>query len=403
MCYSLVVAEYNPGVAMSKQESKPKQIIGDVRVYSRHSETCDHVEDSSWLKCNCPKWLQYAMDGKSKRESANSRSFAGVKLAAEQKTKELRGEVPSVETTVQATSVDVAIQDWLRFRETNGLGNDKPKLMGGKLLTWCRENGVTFLYQLTSDKVMQFRNSLPYKTKTSSSLKIHWAIMCNFFGWAHGIGLVAKNPVPNTRLHPQFKIRFKKAEVVPPTTAENATVIAALEKTGWNAERKHRVQKFIETMTNAGMAIRDTATLGRNKLDADNRIRGNRCKTNERFKVRIPAKLADDLRSLPCDDPAYLFWYRGQGGQKLKVTSIVHNYTGELRKLFALAKVDMTPHGFRHYFITQRLAQGWSVDEVSTMVGTSPQEIRKTYQHWIKEEDDRIDAKWLEKGLDATS
>jgi hypothetical protein len=122
---------------------------------------------------------------------------------------------------VQAISVDAAIQDWLRFRETNGLGNDKPKLMGGKLLTWCKANSVTFLYQLTSDKVIHFRNSLPYKTKTSSSLKIHWAIICNFFGWAHGIGLVPKNPVPNTRVHPQFKIRFKKPEVVPPTTDEN--------------------------------------------------------------------------------------------------------------------------------------------------------------------------------------
>jgi hypothetical protein len=161
------------------------------------------------------------VDGKSKRESANTRSFAGVEPAAELKTKELHGEAPSGETTVQAISVDAAIQDWLRFRETNGLGNDKPKLMGGKLLTWCKANSATFLHQLTSDKVIHFRNSLPYKTKTSSSLKIHWAIICNFFGWAHGIGLVPKNPVPNTRVHPQFKIRFKKPEVVPPTTDEN--------------------------------------------------------------------------------------------------------------------------------------------------------------------------------------
>jgi integrase len=258
------------------------------------------------------------VDGKSKRESANTRSFAGVKLAAELKTKELHGEAPSGETTVQAISVDAAIQDWLRFRETNGLGNDKPKLMGGKLLTWCKANSVTFLYQLTSDKVIHFRNSLPYKPKTSSSLKIHWVIICNFFGWAHGIGLVPKNPVPNTRVHPQFKIRFKKPEVVPPTTDENDRILAELDKTRWTAERKYRVQKFIETMINAGMAIRDTATLGRDKLDGDNRIRGNRCKTKERFKVRIPARLADDLRSLPCNDPDYFFWYRGQGGQKLK-------------------------------------------------------------------------------------
>jgi hypothetical protein len=61
-------------------------------------------------------------------------------------------------------------------------------------------------------------------------------------------------------------------------------------------------------------------------------------KPKERFKVRIPARLADDLRSLPCNDPDYFFCYRGQGGQKLKVTSIVQNYTAELRELFALAK-----------------------------------------------------------------
>jgi len=377
-----------------------KQIIGAVRVYSRHSEDCARRGDASYLKCDCPKWMQYTLDGKTKRESANTRSFAGVKLAAEAKTRELHGEAAPVEPTVQAISVEAAIQDWLRFRDTNGLSNDKPKLMGGKLMTWCKENRITFLYQLTSDKVVQFRNSLPYKTRTSSSLKVHWSIMCNFFGWAHGIKLIAENPAPNTRIFPQFRIRFKKAEVIPPTATEVTRVISAVDDAGWEIERISRVRNFIETMSNSGMAIRDTATLGRDKLDADNRIRGNRCKTNERFKVKIPAKLADSLRAMPCNDPDYFFWYRGQSGQKLKVTSIVHNYEADLRKLFALAKVDMTPHGFRHYFITQQLAKGWSVDEVSTMVGTSPQEIRKTYQHWIKEDDDRMDAKWLEQGID---
>ena len=377
-----------------------KQIIGEVRVYSRHSDTCTRKNDPSYMKCACPKWMQYAVNGKSRRESATTRSFAGVKLAAEAKTRELRGEATPIEPTTQAISVDAAIQDWLRFREVNGIGNDKPKLMGGKLAAWCKENGIGFLYQLTSGKVMDFRNSLPYKTRTSSSLKIHWAIMCNFFGWAHGAKLIAENPVPNTRIHPQFKIRFKKPEVVPPTAQEVARVIAAVNETRWDAERKGRVRGFAETMSNSGMAIRDTATLGRANLDADNRIRGNRCKTNERFKVRIPSWLADRLRALPCTDPAYFFWYLRRDGQKLKATSIVHNYEADLRKLFALAKADMTPHGFRHFFITQQLAKGWSVDEVSTMVGTSPHEIRKTYQHWIKEDDDRMDAKWLEQGLD---
>jgi integrase len=372
-----------------------KQIIGDVRVYSRHSPECPKKDDTGYLKCDCPKWIQYMRDGKTKRESAGTRSFAGVKLAAENKTKELRGGAVAVELTV--SSLESAVNDWLRFRETNGLNNDRTKYLGGKLVTWCKENGVTFLHQLTTGKVIQFRSSLPYKTTTSSSLKIHWSIICGFFNWAHATELIAKNPAPNTRLHPTLKIRFKKPEVVPPTSEEVARVIAAVDETRWDAETKDRVRLFVLTQRWTGMAIMDTATLRRDKLDADNRIRGNRRKTGERFKVRIPSWLADELRLLPSSNPEFFFCI----GDKTDPYLMRRHYLGKLERLFELANVKMTSHSFRHFFITEQLAKGWSVDDVSTMVGTSPREIRKTYHHWIKEDDERMDAKWREQGLDA--
>lgn len=64
----------------------------------------------------------------------------------------------------------------------------------------------------------------------------------------------------------------------------------------------------------------------------------------------------------------------------------------------------MTPHGFRHYRITELLAEGVRVEDVADIVGTSPKEIRKTYRHWIKEAEDRLDEvqrqAWLAQGLD---
>jgi len=61
-------------------------------------------------------------------------------------------------------------------------------------------------------------------------------------------------------------------------------------------------------------------------------------------------------------------------------------------------------HGFRHFFISQALALGVRVDDVSRMVGTSPKEIRKTYEHWVKEAEDRLDEVqeniFLQNGLD---
>jgi integrase len=394
--YILIWAEYN-----IRRSKLGKQIIGACRVYSRHSEECTKKSDASYLKCDCPKWLQWRVDGRTFREAANTRSFAGVQRAAELKTKELSGEV--VNASPEVKSVEAAIQEWLAFRTTNGLNNDRTKLLGNKLVAWCKANRISFLHQLTSDKVLAFRNSLPYKTATSSSLKIHWAVMSGFFGWAHGIELIAKNPVPNTRVHPQFKIRFKKPEVVPPTTAEVNSVIAAVEKAPWDDATKRRVRLFMLTQRWTGMAIMDTATLRRDRLGDDNRIRGNRRKTNERFKVRIPQALADQLRALPCSDQDFFFWNL-RDGHKTKPYSIRGYYEVKLRKVFELAGVKMTSHGFRHFFVTQELAEGRSVDDVSKMIGTSPQEIRKTYHHWIKEDDARMDAIqdkiWQERGLD---
>lgn len=67
-------------------------------------------------------------------------------------------------------------------------------------------------------------------------------------------------------------------------------------------------------------------------------------------------------------------------------------------------RVKMTAHGFRHYRISEWCAAGVKPEDVADFVGTSPDEIRKTYRHWIKEAEDRLDEvqrhEWLAKGLD---
>lgn len=50
------------------------------------------------------------------------------------------------------------------------------------------------------------------------------------------------------------------------------------------------------------------------------------------------------------------------------------------------------------------LSQGARPEDVAAYVGTSPKEIRDTYHHWIKENEDRLDEvqrqAWLKQGLD---
>jgi hypothetical protein len=127
-------------------------------------------------------------------------------------------------------------------------------------------------------------------------------------------------------------------------------------------------------MRETAVALVDAQKFDPATLEDGTLIRNNRHKTHERFRVRISSSLAKQLEAL--GSPAFPGTYR------------------EWRER----------HGFRHFRISEWLAEGVSVSDVSKWVGTSEKEIRKTYEHWIKEAEDRLDEvqkqAWLAQGLD---
>jgi integrase len=141
-------------------------------------------------------------------------------------------------------------------------------------------------------------------------------------------------------------------------------------------------------MRETGMALVDAQKFDPADLEDGTLIRGNRTKTRERYRVRIsfPLKLQLEALGSPAFPGTYPKWRE------------------ELYKTFRKAGVKMTPHGFRHFRISEWLAQGISVADVSKMVGTSEKEIRKTYEHWIAEAEERLDEvqrqSWAKMGLD---
>jgi len=292
-------------------------------------------------------------------------------------------------------TIETAIKEWWQFREKSGLGNAKAKLMGQKLIDWCQENDVLLITAFTADRAIKFRMSLPFRTGDSTSLRVHWSVIGGFFSWAVGMGYIDKTPIPNTRQFPQFKIVVKKKEVKPPTAKQVEKVLAAAtgrvkvlcELMRWSAMALVDAQKF-------GMSREDAEKFGlsqperRPVLEDDTLVRGNRTKTNERYRVRIPQQLAEQLKAL--GSPAFPGTYR--------------EWRERCYKVFKDAGVKMTPHGFRHFRISEWLSQGVRPEDVAAYVGTSPKEIRETYHHWIKEYEDRLDEvqrqAWLKQGLD---
>jgi integrase len=393
---------FGPEVHMAK-----RQIVNGIRIFSWHSKGCKHEHDSSYLTCRCPKWLQWQENGKQNKRSAGTRSKTGAEDAAKRKAEELDAKnEPADETDDEELHAISATTDaWLQFRESEGLNNTKPKIIVNMLLKWAREKNLTYMEQITKAALIAWRTTWPFRRKDSSSLKVHWSVLSGFFSWCLGADILRASPFPKG---PQFRIRFTVPEVQPLSQETYDKIIAAVDKVpnrSWTPLMRHQVRTFIHTMRRSGMALVDTATLPRTKMEG-NLIRSNRTKTKERFRVRIPQWLANDLAILPCTDPEYFFWHRGRWSdrRKLNVQVITNYWADELRKVFKAAGVEVHSHQFRHTFISGQLAHGTAVDDVAVMAGVSPAMIRKTYQHWIKEAEDRLDKvqeqTWLQEGLD---
>lgn len=373
-------------------------------VWRRHNKDICKSTNRYDTRCGCPLHVQFVWKG-------SSGVFEGKKLGyqnkwsletrswseAQSKVKDLQTRLDDFADGKVATkgiTVEVALEEWYKFRTQNGLSNTKAKLMGGKLVDWCEKNSVVLLAGLNTERTTKWRLTLPFRSGDSSSLSVHWSVISGFFSWAAGMGYIEKSPIPNTRLNPQFRIRAKVPEVQPPTKRQVEAILTTA--TG-------RVRLLCQLMHETGMALVDAMKCSMSQQDAEKYgfskperrpliqgsvIRGNRTKTNERYRVRISESLAKQLDAH--DEPAFPGTYT--------------QWRERVNKAIKDAGVKTTPHGFRHYRITEWLAAGVRVDDVADMVGTSPDEIRGTYRHWIKEAEDRLDEvqreAWLKMGLD---
>jgi integrase len=376
----------------------------DFVVFRRHNrDNCKSTERYE-PRCRCPLHVQFVWKGApgvfegkklgyQNKWSLETRSWSEAQTRVEDLKKRLKDFAEGKEVREDVTIAE-ALQEWYKFRDQNKLGNTKAKQMGAKLVKWCEKKNILLLTAFTTEKAMKWRVKLPHRSGDSSSLSVHWSVISGFFSWAAGMGYIEKSPIPDPKTNPQFRILYKKAEVKPPTKEQVERILNTA--TG-------EVRLLCLLMRETAMALVDAMKFAMSQEDGekykmskpercpvigDSVIRGNRTKTNERYRVRISGSLAKQLEAL--GEPAFPGTYP--------------QWRERVNKAIKDAGVKTTPHGFRHFRITEWLSAGVRVDDVADMVGSSPNEIRKTYRHWIKEAEDRLDEvqreAWLKMGLD---
>lgn len=269
----------------------------EITIYRRHSADCKHKGDRYHPRCGCSLWFQFNWTQAETTLGGNKLRRGQNKWSAETRIwSEAQANVKRLKTDLEAllegkpvhknVTVQAAVVEWLKFKEQNRLGIKKAKLMSDKLVSWCRENEVILLTALTPERAMRFRSSLPFRTGDSGSLSVHWAVINGFFGWAVGMGYIEKNPSPDTRIFPQFRIKYEQREVVPPTKQEMGRVLATATGT---------VGVLVRLMRESAMALVDAHKIGMSLSDGEKYgvskperrpivqdltlIRGNRTKT----------------------------------------------------------------------------------------------------------------------------
>ena len=346
-----------------------------ITIFVRHASGCKYAGDEFAKGCKCRKHFRWSQGGTQHRQKAGTRSWAEAEAGKRRLEDSLAGRV--VLAQPKTATVANAVAEWVKMRAQSKKQNVKAEKLGELLVEWCQKQNILTIGEITPAQAMQFRLSLPYRSGDSSSLKVHWSVIAGFFRWCKGMGYVETSPVPSGRENPQFAVTFKKREVVPPTKAQVEKVLSTA--TG-------HTKLLAQLMRWSGMAIYDAI----HNKPKGTLIRGERQKTKERFRVRVPQWLAQNLHGVTFRDVPW--------------KSPVHYWEKQLREVFSAAGVKMTPHHFRHYRITEMLSSGVRVEDVALMVGTSPYEIRKTYQHWIRETEDRLDEQqkqeFIGQGLD---
>jgi hypothetical protein len=153
----------------------------EITIYRRHSAGCKRKGDRYHPRCGCPLWFQFnwsqsdtTLDGKKLRRGQNKWSAQTcIWSDAQTKAKRLNSDLEALlqgKPVRQNITLKAAVDEWLEFRSTNKLDNTKADLMGRKLTQWCENNDVVLLSAITTERVMKFRMSLPFRTGNSSSL-----------------------------------------------------------------------------------------------------------------------------------------------------------------------------------------------------------------------------------------
>jgi integrase/recombinase XerD len=355
-----------------------------LRVYTRHYPPCPQT-NVSYRRCHCPKWINGLLPtGEFIRISARTRSWENGERKArlmELNADPLRQSPPdaSLRITVKH-AIDTFLQDEDARKLAKTTTCQSKTLFRQQLHSWCEEQRLPFLDQLTTAKLREFRAS--WKNSALTTQRKHHRLN-GFFDFCIENDWLVKNP--------SKKMKGAKVTPIPTdyfTPPEFERIIdGTYAYCDWKGghdfkDRPLRLRALILLLRWSGLSILDAVTLERQRL-YDNRLLLYRHKTKVPVFVPLPQAVVLSLESLPNSNPRYFFW-SGNGDPHTAKKCWQRTF----RRLFKSVNLNTEdgqpkrchPHMFRDTFAIELLLAGVPLDQVSILLGHSS--IKITERHY---------------------
>lgn len=368
-----------------------------LRVYTRHYRPCTQT-DSGYRRCHCPKWINGTLPtGEFVRVAAKTRSWENAERKArlmEINADPLRQSPPDVSLRI---TIEEAVRDFLKDEEARKLAKtttcQSKTLFEQQLLPWAKAQALTFLDQLTTARLRDFRAS--WKNSPLTTQRKHHRLNA-FFDFC----------IENEWLTRNASKKMKGVHAVSNPTdyftpGEFKKIVDGTYAYGdWKGGRdfEHRalrLRALILLMRWSGLSILDAVTLERQRLQG-NHLLLYRHKTKVPVFVPLPPDIATLLDGLPNSNPRYFFW-SGNGDPH----TAKKGWQRSLRRLFTTVNLKTEddrprrchPHMFRDTFAVELLLAGVPLDQVSLLLAHSSIKItEKHYAPFVKARQQQLEA-----------
>ncbi len=394
-------------------------------VYARHSADCPRVNDGTWKRCKCPKWIWGTLpNGDFLRRSAKTRSWE----QAEELRRELESEAETIPPPAmlphtsesalvvaapsslappvvlrsageigppakERVKISVAVKKYLADAKSRGLEKSTlsklTTIFEKQFLPWATSEGYEYLDELDLDALKDFRatwtdGALAKSKKQGRVIGFFWAAVRR--------GYIKQNPTLDIG---RIKVVHVPTDYFPRDEFNKiieATYTYGDPRGGFIPLEDLRLRLRVMTwlMRWSGLRIRDAVTLQKDRLQGDSLFL-YQAKTGTPVYVPLPPYVVQALKDLPPGprpNPRYFFW-SGNGDPK----SAVANWQRSFRRLFEIAALTRPdgspkrchPHMFRDTFAVENLLAGVPIDQVSLLLGHKSVKItEKSYAPFVK-------------------